>query len=69
MIKLLKERLQQIDTQLGNIARLRANRIVEDKQINDALFELAVILNEEHNKLVKALVAIVSNYKQGVELC
>jgi len=69
MIELLKERLQQIDTQLGNIARLRANKIVEDKQINDALFELAVILNEEHNKLVKALVAIVSNYKQGVELC
>jgi len=58
MIKLLKGRLQQIDTQLGNIARLREFRIVEDKQINDSLFILANILNDEHNKLVKSAMAL-----------
>jgi len=58
MIKLLKGRLQQIDTQLGNIARLRELRIVEDKQINDSLFILANILNDEHNKLVKSAMAL-----------
>ena len=63
MIVQLNNRLQEIDTQLGNIARLRALNIVEDKEVNDSLFILAITLNKEHSKLVKTRIVLENTIK------